>query len=404
MKLEKMDRINKINRMRAKKVSTSARSRSNSVNPVKISNLLSALLKWFAINARDLPWRRTHDPYAIWVSEIMLQQTQVKTVIPFWERWMREMPTVETLANAPSEKIHKLWEGLGYYTRVRNMQKAAQQIVNKHSGQFPTSFEDVLSLPGIGPYTVGAICSIAFNQATPIVDGNVIRVLTRVFGIRENVREKTVNARLWELAQMLVGAARSKGHPVTCHGKLQFGACSALNQSLMELGATVCMPMQPRCTECPLNRQCVARKLGFIESIPNLGKRIASTQRRFIACVIERNGHVLVRQRPAGVVNAHLWEFPNAEVPLKLSASKCRTQIETELGCALEQFAPLTEVKHSITRYRISLQAFSGRLNGAMPRTEAGQWLSHAELERLPFTSAHRRVLVAAREITASTP
>ena len=153
-----------------------------------------------------------------------------------------------------------------------------------------------------------------------------------------------------------------------------------------------------------MNRQCRARKLGLIESIPDLGKRVVPTQRRFIACVIERDDHILVRQRPAGVVNAHLWEFPNTEVPLKLLPLKCRAHIETELGCALEHFAPLTEVKHSITRYRISLQAFSGRLNGAMPRTEAGQWFSHAELDRLPFTSAHRRILLAAREIAASTP
>ena len=141
------------------------------------------MLDWFAANARDLPWRRTRDPYAIWVSEIMLQQTQVKTVIPFWNRWLRELPTIEAAAKAPSEKIHKLWEGLGYYTRVRNLQKAAQVIVEKHGGKFPENFDDVLELPGIGRYTAGAICSIAFNQPTPILDGNVIRVLTRIFGI-----------------------------------------------------------------------------------------------------------------------------------------------------------------------------------------------------------------------------
>jgi A/G-specific adenine glycosylase len=406
MKSVKIDRINKINRMKAgKKTVTSLKKNSvNPVNSVKAPALVLALLAWFAKNARDLPWRRAHDPYAIWVSEIMLQQTQVKTVIPFWERWIREMPTIQALANAPSEKIHKLWEGLGYYTRVRNMQKAAQQIVQKHSGQFPTNFDDVLALPGIGRYTAGAICSIAFNQPTPIVDGNVIRVLTRVFGICAEARDKEVIARLWELAQLLVNAAQSKGNPVTCHGTLQFGACSALNQSLMELGATVCTPAQPRCTECPVNRRCLARKLALIESIPNLGKRIAPTQRRFIACVVERNGRILVRQRPAGVVNAHLWEFPNTEVPRKLLPTKCRAQIETELGCVLEHFTPLTEVKHSITRYRISLQAFSGTLNGAMPRSEAGQWFSHAEMEKLPFTSAHRRVLLAARKLAASAP
>src|SRR5205807_3201600 len=146
----------------------------------KLSGLVRNLLEWFAENARNLPWRRTRDPYAIWVSEIMLQQTQVKTVLPYWQRWMRELPNIKALANADPQKIHKLWEGLGYYTRVRNLQKAAQLILQKHVGRFPENFEEVLALPGIGRYTAGAICSIAFNQPKPILDGNVIRLLTRL--------------------------------------------------------------------------------------------------------------------------------------------------------------------------------------------------------------------------------
>ena len=187
-----------------------------SQNTRKIHTIAPLLLAWFAQNARDLPWRRTRDPYAIWVSEIMLQQTQVKTVIPYWNRWMRELPTIEAVAKARSEKIHKLWEGLGYYTRARNLQKAAKQIIAQKrinskssrrrgnesqtkkeletphvvSYKFPDNFDDVLALPGIGRYTAGAICSIAFNQPTPILDGNVIRVLTRVFGIGENPKRK----------------------------------------------------------------------------------------------------------------------------------------------------------------------------------------------------------------------
>ena len=197
------------------------------------------MLDWFAQNARDLPWRRTRDPYAIWVSEIMLQQTQVKTVIPYWERWMRELPTIQAAAKASPDKIHKLWEGLGYYTRVRNLQKAAHQIIAQQNAslksrrrrgdesqtkkkietpspspyhvvsyKFPDNFDDVLALPGVGRYTAGAICSIAFNQPTPILDGNVIRVLTRVFGIGKNPREKKTNAYLWRLAGELVCGGR----------------------------------------------------------------------------------------------------------------------------------------------------------------------------------------------------
>ena len=174
------------------------------LNRRKITAIVSKLLDWFSQNARDLPWRRTRDPYAIWVSEIMLQQTQVKTVMPYWERWMRELSTVQAAANASPDKIHKLWEGLGYYSRVRNLQKAARQIMEKHGGKFPDNFDAVVALPGIGRYTAGAICSIAFNQPTPILDGNVIRVLTRVFGVGENPREKKTNTRLWQLAEELV--------------------------------------------------------------------------------------------------------------------------------------------------------------------------------------------------------
>ena len=227
----------------------------------KLQKLAPLLLDWFAGNARDLPWRRTRDPYAIWVSEIMLQQTQVKTVIPFWERWLRELPTIEAAAKAPSAKIHKLWEGLGYYTRVRNLQKAALIILEQHNGTFPRSFDEVLALPGIGRYTAGAICSIAFNQPKPILDGNVIRVLTRIFGIAENPKEKKTNAQLWQLAEALVTRAEAEslrrkkpsGRPIPGFN-WQNNACSALNQSLMELGALICTPRSPQCFDLPGQR------------------------------------------------------------------------------------------------------------------------------------------------------
>jgi len=186
------------------------------------AKLVPLLLSWFSTNARDLPWRRTRDPYAIWVSEIMLQQTQVKTVIPYWERWMRALPTIQSTAKAPPAKLHKLWEGLGYYTRVRNLQKAAQEIVARHDGKFPENFDAILALSGIGRYTAGAISSIAFNQPTPILDGNVIRVLTRLFGIAASPREKQTNAQLWQLAGDLVNIAseQTTSAPEDPHPKL----------------------------------------------------------------------------------------------------------------------------------------------------------------------------------------
>ncbi|MGO8837464.1 MAG: A/G-specific adenine glycosylase [Limisphaerales bacterium] len=369
----------------------------------------------------------------------MLQQTQVKTVLPYWERWMRELPTIPAAANASPAKIHKLWEGLGYYTRVRNLQKAAKQIVAQHDARseasrrrgnesqtkgqsetshvvsymFPENFDDVLALPGIGRYTAGAICSIAFNQPTPILDGNVIRVLTRIFGIRENPREKETNALLWKLAEELVAHASR----VTCHVSHpksrtrtrdenedeKAPACSHLNQSLMELGALVCTPRNPQCSICPASKRCVAFREDRVEEMPNPGKRITPTARRFMTFVVERDGRFLVRQRPAGVVNAHLWEFPNVEI--NGAKTGAGAAFQSEFGFPPPELLPLCTVKHSITRYRITLEAFIVQLGGrssttpqipgarrARSRKNNGVWLTPAKLDSLAFTSAHRKV------------
>lgn len=346
------------------------------------------LLDWFAQNARDLPWRRTHEPYAIWVSEIMLQQTQVKTVIPYWERWMRELPTLTALAEASSERIHKLWEGLGYYTRVRNMQKAAQHIVANHSSDFPTNFEHVLALSGIGRYTAGAICSIAFNQPTPILDGNVIRVLTRIFAIDGNVRDKATNTQLWELSQELVSHARNATRKNVAPFMRESMTCSHLNQSLMELGALVCTPRAPQCLLCPLSKSCVAFAQGRIGELPNLGTRTKITERQFAAFIWEQNGKYLVRQRPEGVVNAHLWEFPNVELESK---TDLRSAAQSLIGVAPETFSQLCTIKHSITRCRITLNAYKGQVKPSS--TTPGIWKTLPQLQKLAFTSAHKRIL-----------
>ncbi len=326
----------------------------------------------------------------------MLQQTQVKTVIPFWERWLRELPTIEAAAQAPSAKIHKLWEGLGYYTRVRNLQKAAQTILERHNGVFPQTFDDVLALPGIGRYTAGAICSIAFNQPTPILDGNVIRVLTRVFGIAENPKEKVTNARLWELAEALVNEAEKQGSPengtstvITPVFHWENKPCSALNQSLMELGALICTPRNPQCLICPAKGICTAFKENRTAELPNLGERQTATARHFIAFVVEFDGKFLVRQRPKGVVNSHLWEFPNVETsspkPNEASAAK------DFFGVAPMKLEHLHTVKHSITRYRITLNAYSARFH-KKPAKPDGVWKSPAQMRQLAFTAAHKKL------------
>jgi len=368
-------------------------------NP-KVKLLVPRLLKWFAANARDLPWRRTRDPYVIWVSEIMLQQTQVKTVIPFWHRWLRELPTIEAAAKAPSEKIHKLWEGLGYYTRVRNLQKAAQVVVEKHGGKFPEKFDKVLALPGIGRYTAGAICSIAFNQPSPILDGNVIRVLTRISGIAENPKEKETNARLWQLAEDLVRRAKdakdAKGKNTSPPSR-DTNSCSHLNQSLMELGALVCTPRSPHCLICPVKKLCVAFKENRVQELPNLGKREAATARHFVAFVIECDGKFLVQQRPVGIVNAHLWEFPNFETN---GEKKDAPEIfDSAFNFKAATFRPLGTIRHSITRYRITLETFHVHLKNS-PKKASGIWLSPDKFDSIAFPSAHKKLAsLAAKSI-----
>lgn len=386
----------------------------------KIADIVASLLDWFAENARDLPWRRTRDPYAIWVSEIMLQQTQVKTVLPFWERWMHALPTIEALATASSDEIHKLWEGLGYYTRVRNLQKAAQQIVAESEERqkaqrrrlkkqselfpqepsdkpmipdvvpckFPKKFEEVLALPGIGRYTAGAICSIAFNHPKALLDGNVMRVLTRIFGIEKDPREKETNELLWQFAEELVYRARAQ----SVRGKHKRNACSHLNQSLMELGALICTPRSPQCLLCPVNQHCVAFKEGRTEELPNLGKREAATARRFVAFLLEHEGAFLVQQRPENVVNAHLWEFPNVEVEGWISRPE--ELFEEYFGFAPPKLQPLPSVKHSITRYRITLDAYQVPLKRRVElgADESGKWLAHTDFDSIAFTAAHKKL------------
>lgn len=306
----------------------------------------------------------------------MLQQTQVKTVIPYFERWMRTLPCIEAFAAARPETALKLWEGLGYYTRVANAQSAARLVMSKHGGQFPSRFDEILALPGIGRYTAGAISSIAFNQPAPILDGNVIRVLTRLDGIAGDPRGKKVNAQLWDLAKRLVSVPKIE--PAT------------LNQALMELGALICLARQPRCSECPVRQHCVARRQGLVAMLPSVARKAPMTQRRFIALVVRKGGRFLVRPRAAGVVNGGLWEFPNFEIPVK-------TKNPAALAAPFKAAAlrPFFSVRHSITRYRVLLEAY----HATQPATAAtdGVWKTIAQMERLPFASAHRKVLNAVR-------
>lgn len=375
------------------------RSRNSSRNRRDLSNgitarVVSSLLAWFDAHARELPWRKTLDPYAIWVSEIMLQQTQVAAVIPYFGRWMKELCDVSALAGATEQQVLKLWEGLGYYSRVRNMQKAAQIIVEKHQGVFPNRFEDVFALPGIGRYTAGAITSIAFNQQNPVLDGNVIRVLCRLVGLKKDPRERTTNQHLWMLAQELVTqAAKLKcGATGVSNNSIRIsGNCSRLNQALMELGALVCTPRNPTCEPCPATSLCRAKQLGQVAQIPNLGPRPETTKRRFVSFIISHNNRFLIQQRAGGTVNGGLWEFPNVECKEPIPLARL---ISNTFGVEPTAAEPFHTIQHSITRYRITLEAYRLHLK-IRPRfaTAESRWVAQGDLLRFPFPSAHRKLV-----------
>lgn len=257
------------------------------------------LLEWYDRSKRDLPWRRQRDPYLIWVSEIMLQQTRVDTVIPYFQRFIERFPTLKDLAEAPEEDVLKCWEGLGYYSRARNLQAAARQVMERHDGVVPANKADVAALKGVGPYTTGAILSIAFNQPEPAVDGNVMRVLSRYFLIRDDIMKTGTRTLMEELAAGLIPRGRA----------------SDFNQALMELGALVCTPKSPQCLVCPVMAHCAARIEGVEETLPVKSKaKPPRPEYRLVALVEgdgEHAGHVLVRRRPDTGLLARMWELPH---------------------------------------------------------------------------------------------
>lgn len=343
----------------------------------EIKNIPRQVVRWFRANARDLPWRRTRDPYAVWISEVMLQQTQVKTVIPYWERWMSRFPNVQSLAAGREEEVLKAWEGLGYYSRARNLQKAARTILSEHHGIFPRSPAEVLELPGVGRYTAGAICSIAFGMATPILDGNVARVLSRLFLIAGSPREHDVQNELWGISTALVEGSTDP---------------SALNQGLMELGATICLPREPLCQRCPVKQRCPARLSGRVAEFPGRPPRALMRARQFAAFIFRHRDQVLVRKRAPGEVNGGLWEFPNVEVTPEADAAE-RARL---LG--LEK---VKTIKHTITRNRITLHAFSGAAHGnakRLAREFQAEWHPVVRLHEFPFSSAHARLRALVQE------
>ncbi len=331
-----------------------------------------ALLGWYDRNKRDLPWRKTQDPYAIFVSEMMLQQTQVKTVIPYYERFLKELPNWKALARADEQKVLKLWEGLGYYRRARNLKAAAQMVLKDFGGNLPDTLEDVLKLPGVGPYSAGAVLSIAYQKPLPLVDGNVIRVFSRVFLLRGDLKSGPGNKKVWDLARQVLPAKRP----------------GDFNQALMELGATLCVSDDPQCLLCPLLDQCQAAIKGVQLELPESLKDPKTKDVPMAALLILKQGKVLVKKRS----NEErwlkgLWEFPSSE---GTDFEDARNKLEKALGVKAEKTA-VQQVKHQITNHKIEL-----RLYPALPPKRglgaSYRWVQAKALAELPFASAQNKL------------
>ncbi len=341
------------------------------------------LLDWYDRVKRDLPWRHTHDPYRIWLSEIMLQQTRTETVKGYYQRFLARFPTVEALAAAPEQEVLKAWEGLGYYSRARNLQKAARMVVQTHGGAFPDTYEGILALPGVGPYTAGAVGSIAFGLRVPAIDGNVYRVASRFFGVREDVGQPAVQKRIRELVTQSLPAQRPGDY----------------NQALMELGATLCCPGTPDCAACPWQSLCDACREGDADVLPIHEKKRPPKQVDVAVCLLTYENTVLVRRRAERMLNG-LYVFYLIEdetQPQRAQALLC----EDGLPCRFVQV--LGEARHVFTHRIWDMRLMHFALD-AMPAPAVltrldGRMVSRAELSALPFPSAMRAAAQAAQTV-----
>ena len=353
------------------------------------SELVTRLLAWYDRNRRELPWRGVRDPYAVWVSEVMLQQTQVSTVLGYYAAWMRRFPSVRALAAAREADVMHAWQGLGYYSRARRLQAGARAVVERHGGRLPADRASLLALPGIGAYSAGAIASIAFGAREPLVDGNVVRVLTRRFGLRGDPGKGPLKKRLWELAGELVPGERP----------------GDFNQALMELGATVCTPRAPNCKNCPWSERCEARRQGLVEVLPELPPRAAPTRVRVALAVVRSRGRVLVVETPEDAPRwAGLWTFPHVELRANESAEAAAMRAARDAGSAVRIGVPAGRVEHAITRFRITIEAFEatlapGAATGSKPKSaRRTAWVTLDALGARAMPAPHRKLAVRLAE------
>lgn len=351
------------------------------------TELRQCLLDWYAAQGRDLPWRRSRDPYEIWISEIMLQQTQVKTVLPYYERWLKVFPTVEVLAAADQQRVLKLWEGLGYYARARNLHQAAQQLVDEFGGVFPQTLEGAIALKGIGRTTAGGILSAAFNLPLPILDGNVKRVLSRLVALPA-IPNKAL-PQLWAISEHVLDPQRPRD----------------FNQAIMDLGATLCTRHNPACLRCPWQRHCAAYNRSVLNQsavtdFPMTQARKPLPQKIIgVAVITDEQGKILIDRRKQEGLLGGLWEFPGGKIEPGETMEECVSrEIKEELGIEIEVGSKLITIDHAYTHFKVTLNVFNCKhLSGEPQPIECDEvkWVTLAEISDYPFPKANTQIIEA---------
>jgi A/G-specific adenine glycosylase len=348
-----------------------------------MNKLQRNLLDWFQDNARDLPWRKAYIPYHIWISEIMLQQTQMDRVVSYFDRWMERFPDIAAIASANEEEILKLWEGLGYYSRARNIIKTAKLLIDNYDGELPADHKELLSLPGIGPYTAGAIMSIAFNRVYPLVDANIERIFARLFNLVKPVKEKKTHTFIWEKANELIPKDKAR----------------EFNQALMEFGALVCIPQNPRCKICPISEHCQAFSLDLVSKRPVLRDPPKTIFIEMATGILTHDDKILIQKRKSTGVWANLWEFPGGrlepgETPEMALVREYKEETELTVG----KLKKITIVQHSYTIYRVSLHCYfcsliDGRFEPVLHSAQQYRWVDPQELSNYAFPAGHRKFI-----------
>lgn len=355
-----------------------------------LPELRRSLLQWYQQQGRDLPWRTTRDPYKIWVSEVMLQQTQVKTVIPYYQRWVEQFPTIKSLAQADQQTILKAWQGLGYYARARNLHRAAQIVADQRDGMFPQTLDEAIALPGIGRTTAGGILSAAFNQSTAILDGNVKRVLARLTAL--SMPPNRAQPELWKISERLLDVH----HP------------RDFNQALMDLGATVCTPKSPQCTACPWTVHCRAYATHLQHQIPMTESRSELPHKQIgVAVIWDGDGLVLIdRRKPEGLLGG-LWEFPGGKIEPNESVEDCiRREIKEELDIEVSVGDRLITIEHTYSHFRVTLNVHHCQYVSGEPQPlecDEIKWVSMDEIHIYPFPKANEKIIAALEEYQRTT-